>query len=396
MGPYEWKKSLEKERTIVIYGTGIVGKRFFRWLRENDITADVVFANTKPKEPSYLGIPIIKADCISEYYPDALIVVATKENFQREIMEYLSKLQIKKYFCISEEVFQIINNVLSINLEEYDEIIKKFANEQRLTPRTLLRYEVHIAEHCNLNCRGCYHCSPLAKPELLTVTEYERDCARLAELYCGEMESITLLGGEPLLHPEITEFFRITRKHFSVGRISLLTNGILLPNMSEEFWVAAKKYQIDILTTKYPINVDYEGIKRKAEQYGVYCNNFNMIVDEKGNKLLENYQFDLEGRQPVEENFKKCYRGNTCITLKHGRLYTCVMSAHLHHLKEYFGLEKIHISERNSIDIYEAKSAEEISEFLTRPIPICRYCKITKEKKYVPFQVSKKCLDEWL
>lgn len=43
----------------------------------------------------------------------------------------------------------------------------KFENAIRnLTPLSQLQFEVHVTEHCNLNCRQCAHFSPLAKANL--------------------------------------------------------------------------------------------------------------------------------------------------------------------------------------------------------------------------------------
>ena len=89
--------------------------------------------------------------------------------------------------------------------------------EQRfyeLHPHTLLRFEVHVAEHCNLSCRDCLHFSPLAKEEFLDIDEYRKDCARLSELFDSEVERLYLLGGEPLLHPNLVEIMKISREAF--------------------------------------------------------------------------------------------------------------------------------------------------------------------------------------
>ena len=81
--------------------------------------------------------------------------------------------------------------------------------------KRLLCFEVHITEHCNLNCKGCYHFSPLAKEEYLDINEFERDLRRIYELCGDNVERITLLGGEPLLHPDINRFIEVTRKIYA-------------------------------------------------------------------------------------------------------------------------------------------------------------------------------------
>ncbi len=366
---------------VLIYGKGKVGKLFFQWLKLHQIDNVSGFVvSGLDDEMICMGKPVIEVGEVKQKFPDAIIIVCVGELYRQEVIQTLKEYNVVQYIALS------------------DEMIESFSkNVLRLEPRKSLKYEVHITEHCNLNCRGCFHCSPLAKEEFLSVEEYEKDCNRLSELYQGNMECIELMGGEPLLHPEIIEFFRITRNCFKTGRVVLVTNGLLLLKMKEDFWIAAKKYNIELAPTKYPIRVDYDSIEKKAKEYGIPYYNFSMVVDEYGNKLLENYHFDIEGDQSPEDNFyNKCYRGNYCITLSHGRIYSCAIGAHLHHFKNYFGLEKIQISDENSIDIYSAKDANEIAEFLTHPMPVCKYCKLTEEKRMIPFQQTNRNIEEWL
>ena len=45
--------------------------------------------------------------------------------------------------------------------------------------------------------------APLAEKKFLNLEIYENDLKRLSELSGGIMHHINILGGEPLLHPEI-------------------------------------------------------------------------------------------------------------------------------------------------------------------------------------------------
>ena len=83
--------------------------------------------------------------------------------------------------------------------------------------------EIHVVEHCNLNCSGCNHFSSLAKEEYLQPEQFEKDMKRLAEL-SKDYFTIKILGGEPLLHPNITAFFEISRKYFPSTPIQITTN----------------------------------------------------------------------------------------------------------------------------------------------------------------------------
>ena len=259
-------------------------------------------------------------------------------------------------------------------------------------PRAQLSFEVAIAEHCNLNCRGCDHFSPLAEPELADLEETSRDFARLAELFENRINEIHLLGGEPLLHPQLTDFFEAARKYFPNAVIDMTTNGIDLLKKEDSFWESCKKNRIIIRPTKYPISLDYDAIEQKAAQFGVdyrYFGNTGTIV-----KTLNCFPLDLEGTQNGGRNFLLCHRANNCVYLQHGRLYTCTVAPTIGHFNKYFGTN-LKLLPEDSIDIYEAQSAQEILEFLAKPIPFCRYCMVDKVKRGLLWETSKKDIKEW-
>lgn len=262
---------------------------------------------------------------------------------------------------------------------------------RNLTPQCDLYFGVHIVEHCNLNCKNCCHYAPLAKEEYLDINSYKKDCDQLSQLFGGEMLCINLMGGEPLLHPQITEFMRVTREAFPIGKIAIVTNGLLLPSMSEEFWEACKIFRIVISPTCYPVNFDYDGVKKIADSKGVEYTPFN------GAHNKQSKQFTILNKQigAAFGNFLSCPFAVDCTKLRNGKMYPCPQAAYALHLKKYFNLD-IQLSERDGIDIYSVKSGDELLEKLSRPIPFCRYCDVTDKFITSEWGVSQKDRYEWL
>ncbi len=256
--------------------------------------------------------------------------------------------------------------------------------------REKLRFEVNLAEHCNLNCIGCDHFSPVAKESFTDVNEYEKDLARLAELFGDKVSAITLVGGEPLLHPELLEFMRRSRRYFPESNVIVFTNGLLLTQEPEEFWETCRDGRVQITITNYPIKIDNAKIKKLTGEYGIALD----YSWENKLKTMNKMVIDPEGAGDPDYNFKKCYRANACIFLQKGRLYTCTVAPTAHHLNEFFG-QNLEMSERDSIDIYAARSGAEILEFLRRPIPFCRYCDMRTKIKGLAWRQSEKKLTEW-
>lgn len=258
--------------------------------------------------------------------------------------------------------------------------------------------EISLAEHCNLNCYGCDHFAPLAEPEFADLAETERDLTRLGELLGHRMKEFYLAGGEPLLHPEIIKFMEVARRAFPNSKVGIVTNGILLPEQPEEFWLACRKYNIAVQPTRYPIDVDYDAVGEHARQYGIdyIC----WGTPGQAQKSSTYFPLNLEGFHRGSWNFTACLPAGHNLTLEHGRLYTCPAACKIRHFNQYFG-KNLTMSPKDSLDIYAVKSEEEIDAYLMHPIPFCQYCSHyyvelgMPWQRAMPWRVSKRDIKEW-
>jgi MoaA/NifB/PqqE/SkfB family radical SAM enzyme len=263
---------------------------------------------------------------------------------------------------------------------------------KRLAERKKIRFDVHLTDHCNLNCNGCLHFSPLSCKKYLAIESFEKDCKQLSRLTYGDADDICLLGGEPLLHPDITKFFPIIRQHFQKCRINILTNGILLPKQLVEFWESCSKNNIVITISYYPIDIDLVYIEDMARRYDIPLE----IRDQyRGNNNTWLHQpLDIDGKQDGRKSHQTCAMANYCIQLVDGKIYQCETSAYIHHFNRYFD-KNLLVGKDDYIDIYEVTDISQVLQFLCQPIPFCRYCK-TKEIKYVNWGYSRKSIEEWI
>jgi molybdenum cofactor biosynthesis enzyme MoaA len=261
---------------------------------------------------------------------------------------------------------------------------------KRLKQRTLLRFEVNVTDHCNLNCISCTHFSPLSEEKYIDVEVYERDCAQLGKLLNEEMEDIHLMGGEPLLHPQLNKIIEITRKYFVKGVVEIVTNGILLMKQDKSFWETCRKNDVLISVTQYPIKLNYCEIEKLAKN-----NNVKYRYYSYGKKTMFKIPFDLDGQQNIEETIKMCMMANTCIQLKEGKLFTCNTMANIDIFNKYFS-KNLNITEKDYIDIYKVKDKNEIFSFLNKPVPFCRYCNISGTTLGMDWKQSRKEINEWV
>ena len=267
-----------------------------------------------------------------------------------------------------------------------------FSNTPKKFKRDKITFEVHLAEHCNLNCCGCDHFSPLAEPELTDIEEFTKDISRMGDIFSHECREIHLLGGEPLLHPEINTFMKITRDKFSKGRILIVTNGLLLLSKADDFWQSCHDNNITVAVTRYPIKLDIDAIRKKAEAFDV---EFEYYIGLENKISFRKEPLDLTGSQNPERSFAFCERGNNCNFLRHGRLYNCTFTGNVHHFNKKFGTN-IAITDYDYIDIYSDIDKDTILERLCKPVPACRYCEIQGIKAGIQWHVSRCEISEWV
>lgn len=303
--------------------------------------------------------------------------ISDTQNQQLQELISLKKLNTESASVIQE---QLVQNFETLKTRQI-----------RTMKLPILSFEVHLTEHCNLNCKGCDHFCPVAEPAFTDLSVFTKDFQRLSELFAGEAREIHLLGGEPLLNPDIEQFCQIARENFPRAVIDIVTNGLLLCQMPDSFWFCCKENRIGIRPTKYPVNVDYSGAEKKAHAFGVDYVYFN---DSKQLKTMTHNRYDLDGLQDPRQSFADCSRANKCIYLADGKLYTCTFIPNIHHFNKFFGTD-IPVSERDYIDIYKASSADEILEFLSHPVPFCRFCNIAGAELDQPWGISKRQMDEW-
>lgn len=246
--------------------------------------------------------------------------------------------------------------------------------------------ELHVVDHCNLNCANCCHFAPFAPTKFIDLIKYERDMKKLSEIIDGRLKRLVLMGGEPLLHPKIVEIIEITKKVFPKTDIQILTNGILLSSMKPNFWETCKKLDIQINVTMYPIKTDYKLIIKKFQQQGI---KYYFYADGSKIKYFDKYCFDEKGLQCQKQNFyETCVMAKDCAYIEDGKIFPCQLASNIKFYNKKF---KKHIpqNEKDFIDIYKVKDAQKIYEFLSKPIPFCGFCDFKKTKKVLWKQLKK-------
>jgi organic radical activating enzyme len=258
--------------------------------------------------------------------------------------------------------------------------------------------DYHITEHCNLNCKCCGTYAPLAKEEYTDLATFQSDLQQLSKLVGNRLLSLHLLGGEPLLHPEIEQFVIAARQTFPEIYIDVVSNGLLARKMPESFWNTMREQNVVMQFSAYPINLDYVELVKFVREKGVQS--FTFKGDQRIN-VFTRKALDPMGQQNMYASHLHCAAGNTT-QLRQGKLYRCPTAAYICNLNRKLKQEdpsrpdemfKLH--ELDALDIYRAKDAQEVFEFLNNAIPFCRYCACGSITQ-VPWEKSEKKSSEWV
>lgn len=255
----------------------------------------------------------------------------------------------------------------------------------------LHQLDYDIVHRCNLNCKLCSHFSPCQQENenLVDIKTFRNDLTRMASMF--NIYKLLIVGGEPLLHPKLTELLKIAREILPESSIFVVTNGLLLRRFDNDI-VTWNNLRIKVWVSDYGIlpNIEELLVHYRYKKYEPYV---------KG-KTKEFYHLclDLDGKQDAENNLKTC-RTSVCASLLRGRLYHCPIINHLHYLEDEFNVTFNTVKrEDRGRDIYKC-TAKELVDYLDNDFAECNICNLEKrEQSYqeVEYGISNPKLENWV
>lgn len=236
--------------------------------------------------------------------------------------------------------------------------------------RPIWNMDYHVIDRCNLNCKYCNHLCPIVPSNTPPKTLYEifTDFEKISR-FKDMMANFTILGGEPLLHPDIGIILKKVRELMPNNSISLTTNGTMFKRL-EELAPIIQENNIYVTLSLYPVS-NTEEIENAFKKY-IPCTKMHIVripTDEGfAKRLLQ------EDEQKDIDRIYGCPRRRGCCQFANGRIYICHYSAALHYLKEKFG-DQVKIEDNGFLEITENTKSGDIIKFLYNDIPdVCRHC----------------------
>lgn len=263
----------------------------------------------------------------------------------------------------------------------------------------LCNLDYHIIDVCNVNCKHCNHFCPLVpvgtKPK--SIEQITSDLT-LASKIRSHMTKLTLLGGEPTLHPKLNEIINIARGIFPDLRIELTTNGSTYKSLDR--WIdTIINNDIHIIVSVYPFD---DNIDERVSTFKNLIPETNLDLlwyptnDGMQGDFLS-YRDDLHSAKDIRD----CRMRGYCCQLKDGKIYLCNFAAQFNYLKDYFGDEiNFDLDGTEYFDLNGDINGDDVEEFCYNAAPpICDHCLEPGRFKYFdvnyPWEKSNKELNEW-
>ena len=263
---------------------------------------------------------------------------------------------------------------------------------------TYCHLQIPITFDCNLKCKNCsFGCDKFTKRNAFYITtekfkQYLTEIDRIAT-NSNIPVSLTIFGGEPLLHPDVIEFLNILYDYkIHVSDIVFSTNGIKLLSMPDSFFTIIKKLDATICVSKYPININYDKIFKYVESKQCKIKNAVSLSTELGNTFVSRFVNDGTMVKFSTQYFAKdkVCTGHFCTDYCCSPIYDDKIFVCSPTVKQYLKQQifKFPLCDIPYLDLKKTNNFEQILDFVENDdnMKICGHC----VWRIVEWQTSKK------
>ena len=280
-----------------------------------------------------------------------------------EQLNYRAEKMISAYGIDLDNLLYAPIETLKGELSDGEKIAKICIYTERTELETM---EIHAAEHCNLNCKNCsMFCGLVETCDFPCYLEFEEGIKQLKNFF-PHIKKFRIIGGEPLLNPELDKYIRLIRNVYPYTDIRLISNGILVTKMSDQLIQTIIDNDVTFIVTQYiSLKHSIDEINRFLSKTGI-----RYIVTEAVLEFQKIY--NALGDSDIDENFYRCHWKGSCATMYGTKIATCYVPFVIHYFSDKFNLA---IEETGKIDLMEeGLTAQEIIKRMHTPFDMCRYC----------------------
>jgi len=339
---------------VIIYGTGFYGTKALKTISNYENISVIGYADSfKRGEANGLPILDLKEWKEKNETTDVYVVIAIA-NFGGPV---------RIYWELKQLGYPHIFYYLHKDYTSKDDFLNGECLDMGLiTEETLPYVELHVMDSCNLNCVGCTHFSALFDEEIPDTERRIGDIEKLKSIF-HNIFVIALLGGEPLLNPNVCEYLDRIRTLLPDTEIQLVTNGLRIPYIEDAFFKCVKNNNVTLCISEYkPTSSILDVILTRVQKFDLDYSIRSYDIKQKFNKPLS--------LSPKSIYPKKCI-SDGCVEVCDGKIARCPSLMFISKMNEVFGVE---LPSDGILDIDEISDAKSALEVLNREVPLCKHC----------------------
>ncbi len=182
--------------------------------------------------------------------------------------------------------------------------------------------EVPITTKCSLNCKECnnliqYYQQPKNSDAVQIIKDIRRICS-----VTKRIKLMRILGGEPLVHPDLLFILKELKKIDKIEKVEVVTNGTLLFSANCVRVLKHSKFSVDI--SNYGTHSSkYVELIRQLDRNHI---RYHTQKEQKSWKALSSCRCRERSDKELKEAFSACMED--CHSLLNGELHICARSAH--------------------------------------------------------------------
>lgn len=210
--------------------------------------------------------------------------------------------------------------------------------------------EISINNKCNLRCKECGFLTPNQPSPALTqdVIEEHYNCLKILEDKNIQIQSLAILGGEPLLDSGYLErAVEKIRTLKNIKQIELVTNGLLPQNLTETTLSGLNKISVS--------TYEYDNEFMKTWKDFVSKKNPEIKIEFRLQKKWDLNSGNITVDEEMAQNlFDECWYKKHCVTIERSKLFVCSMAPK-------------HKSDSDGLHLSQELSFAEIVNYMERP-----------------------------
>jgi hypothetical protein len=199
---------------------------------------------------------------------------------------------------------------------------------------------------------------------------------------------LKIVGGEPLLHPQLVDLLKITRELKVAPETSITTNGHLIRRMPEEAWGLFEMLTVSIYPSPPLSKETLRFIHAKAKEHSI------RVSWKVQDKFVTLDRVDKANYDQAKETYKGCWIHHRCNSLKNGRFYSCTRPQYI----QKFAANPGRFAD-DGVDLYSVDEAD-LSKVLQKhllseePLNSCFLCQGGQADSKNHFQLDRKMIGE--